>query len=80
MSESQTWISFLSTRNPALKMRPLAYCFIKTCLFAGPYSAFMSLFITGETLWTFPQLSLCASWSLLLMLLQLSPMQRKEPW
>lgn len=53
MSESQTWISFLSTRNPALKMRPLAYCFIKTCLLAGPYSAFMSLFITGEILWTF---------------------------
>lgn len=34
-------------------MCPLAYCFIKTCLFAGPYSTFMSLFITGETLWTF---------------------------
>ena len=53
MSELQTWISFLSTRNPALKMRPLSYCFLKACLFTGPYSAFMSLFITGETLWTF---------------------------
>ncbi|ARY92916.1 hypothetical protein DB330_08355 [Lacticaseibacillus casei] len=43
---------FLLTYNADLRMRPLTYCFLNTCLFALYFIAFMSILISYEALWS----------------------------